>query len=63
MKQLVKEIQSIKSDLSEVKIALNEIDKFQHKEVRPDYLEKLKKLQSMKGRTFDSVQSMDNELQ
>ena len=62
LKQLVKEVKSLRSEVNEIKITVNEIDRFQHKEVKPEYIKKLKRISSEKGKTFASVDGLEKEI-
>jgi len=62
LKQLVNEVKSLRSEVNEIKITMNEIDHFQHKEVRPEYIEKLKKIAAQKGKTYSSVEELEKDI-
>ena len=62
LKQLVKEVKSLRSEVKEIKITVDEIDLFQHREVRPEYIKKLKKISSQKGKTYTSVEELEKDM-
>ncbi len=62
IKQLMSEVKSMRSELKDLRVAINEIDLFQHRNVRPEYIEKLKKTQSQKGKVYMSVTALHKEL-
>ncbi|MBI4020561.1 MAG: hypothetical protein HY367_04470 [Candidatus Aenigmarchaeota archaeon] len=62
LKQLVKEVKSLRSEVREIKIAVNEIDEFQHREVRPEYAKRLKRIAEEKGKAFASTDELDKYL-
>jgi len=62
LKQLVEEVKSLRSEVKEIKIAVNEIDRFQHREVKPEYIKKLKRIASQRGKTYTSVNDLERNI-
>ncbi len=58
----MKKVESLRSEVKEIKTAVNEIDKFQHREVRPEYIRKLKKISATKGKTYTSIEELDRDV-
>jgi len=62
LKQLVKQVESLRAEIKEIKTTVNEIDRFQHREVRPEYIKKLKKISARKGKTYNSTDELDKDI-
>lgn len=62
LRQLMREVKSLRSDVQEIRIAVNEIDEFQHRAVKPEYVKKLKKIKSQKGNVYNSIEEFDRDL-
>lgn len=59
IKKMAKDISFLKSQISHIKITVGEIDADMHRQVDPDYLEKLKKIRKQKGVKFKGMEEFD----
>jgi hypothetical protein len=53
------EVAYLKGHISQIEIVINEIDMDMLKEVNPQYLKKLEKIQKLKGIKFKSAEEFD----
>lgn len=56
-------LKKIVADLTEIKLSLNEIDEDLHREVRPEYVEKLKRISKQEGRRFKTKEEFIDYLE
>jgi hypothetical protein len=59
LRRMVDDVASLKEQMTRIEIAINEIDNDIHREVNPEYLKKLKKIQKQKGVRFKSAEEFD----
>lgn len=49
LRRMMDDVASLKEQMTRIEIAINEIDSDIHREVNPEYLKKLEKIQKQKG--------------
>ncbi len=59
IRKMADDVASLKEQMSRIEIAINEIDMDIHKEVNPQYLKKLEKIQKQKGIKFKSAEEFE----
>lgn len=59
MRRMVDDVASLKEQMTRIEIVINEIDNDIHREVNPEYLKKLEKIQKQKGIRFKSAEEFD----
>ena len=59
IKRLADDVVSLKEQMTRIEITLNEIDKDIHREINPEYLKKLEKIQKQQGIGFTTVEEFD----
>ncbi len=59
LRKMVDDVASLKEQMTRIEIAINEIDNDIHREVNPEYLKKLKKIQKQRGIRFNSAEEFD----
>ena len=59
MRRLADDVISLKEQMTRIEITLNEIDKDIHREINPEYLKKLEKIQKQKGIEFTTAEEFD----
>ena len=59
IRKLADEVVSLKEQMTRIEITLNEIDKDLHREINPEYLKKLEKIQKQKGIEFTTAEEFD----
>ena len=59
LKRVVDDVSSLKEQMTRIEIVINEIDNDIHRELNPEYLKKLKKIQKQKGIRFKSSEEFD----
>jgi len=59
IRRMADDVASLKEQMSRIEITMNEIDQDIHKEVNPQYLKKLEKIQKQKGIRFKCAEEFD----
>lgn len=59
LRKVVDDVASLKEQMTRIEIAINEIDNDIHREVNPEYLKKLEKIQKQKGVRFKNAEEFD----
>ncbi len=59
IRRMADDVASLKEQMSRIEIVINEIDQDIHREVNPQYLKKLEKIQKQKGVRFKSADEFD----
>jgi hypothetical protein len=59
MRRMVDDVASLREQMTRIEIVINEIDNDIHREVNPEYLKKLEKIQKQKGIRFKSAEEFD----
>jgi hypothetical protein len=59
LKRVVDDVSSLKEQMTRIEITINEIDNDIHRELNPEYLKKLEKIQKQKGIRFKSSEEFD----
>lgn len=59
LRRMADDVESLKEQMTRIEIAINEIDNDIHREVNPEYLKKLEKIQKQKGIRFKSTEEFD----
>ncbi len=59
IRRMADDVASLKEQMSRIEIVINEIDQDIHREVNPQYLKKLEKIQTQKGIRFKSAEEFD----
>ncbi len=59
LKRMMDDVASLKEQMTRIEIAINEIDNDIHREVNPEYLKKLEKIQKQRGIRFKSAEEFD----
>ncbi len=59
IRRMADDLTALKEQMSRIEIVFNEIDMNMHKEVNPQYLKKLEKIQKQKGIEFKSAEEFD----
>ncbi len=59
IRKMVDDMASLKEQMTRIEIAINEIDNDIHREVNPEYLKKLRKIQKQKGIRFKNAEEFD----
>jgi hypothetical protein len=59
LKRVVDDVSSLKEQMTRIEITINEIDNDIHRELNPEYLKKLEKIQKQKGIRFKSSEQFD----
>ncbi len=59
LRRMVDDVASLKEQMTRIEIAINEIDDDIHREVNPEYLKKLEKIQKQKGIKFKNAEEFD----
>ncbi len=59
LRRMVDDVASLKEQMTRIEIAINEIDNDIHRELNPEYLKKLEKIQKQKGIKFKSAEEFD----
>lgn len=59
LKIVVDDVSSLKEQMTRIEITINEIDNDIHRELNPEYLKKLEKIQKQKGIRFKSSEEFD----
>jgi signal transduction protein with GAF and PtsI domain len=59
IRRMADDVASLKEQMNRLEIVINEIDQDIHREVNPQYLKKLEKIQKQKGIKFDSAEEFD----
>ncbi|MCZ7358851.1 MAG: hypothetical protein O8C55_02140 [Candidatus Methanoperedens sp.] len=60
LRRMMDDVASLKEQMTRIEIAINEIDNDIHREVNPEYLKKLEKIQKQKGIRFKSAEEFDS---
>ena len=60
MRRLADDVVSLKEQMTRIEITINEIDKDIHREINPEYLKKLRKIQKHKGIKFKTAEEFDS---
>ena len=56
-------LRKIADDITEIKVRLSEIDDDLHREVRPEYIKKLKRIEKQEGRKFKTKEEFIDYLE
>jgi ribosomal protein S13 len=59
LRRVVDDVSSLKEQMTRIEIVINEIDNDIHRELNPEYLKKLEKIQKQKGIRFKSSEEFD----
>jgi hypothetical protein len=59
IRRMADDVASLKEQMSRLEIVINEIDQDIHREVNPQYLKKLEKIQKQKGIRFKNIEEFD----
>ena len=59
LRRMVDDVASLKEQMTRIEITINEIDNDIHRELNPEYLKKLEKIQKQKGIKFKSAEEFD----
>lgn len=59
IRRMADDVASLKEQMSRIEIVINEIDQDIHREVNPQYLKKLEKIQKQKGVRFKSAEEFE----
>lgn len=59
IRKMADDVVSLKEQMSRIEIVINEIDQDIHREVNPQYLKKLEKVQKQKGVRFKSAEEFE----
>ncbi len=59
IRKMADDVAALKEQMNQLEITINEIDKNIHREVNPQYLKKLEKIQKQKGIKFESAEEFD----
>lgn len=59
IRKMADDVASLKDQMSRIEIAINEIDQDIHREVNPQYIKKLEKIQKQKGVRFKSAEEFE----
>jgi len=59
LRRVVDDVSSLKEQMTRIEITINEIDNDIHRELNPEYLKKLEKIQKQKGIRFKSSEEFD----
>jgi hypothetical protein len=59
IRRLADDVVSLKEQMTRIEITLNEIDKDIHREINPEYLKKLEKIQKQQGIRFTTAEEFD----
>jgi transposase len=59
LRRMVDDVASLKEQMTRIEITINEIDSDIHRELNPEYLKKLEKIQKQKGIRFKSAEEFD----
>ncbi len=59
LRKVVDDVSSLKEQMTRIEITINEIDNDIHRELNPEYLKKLEKIQKQKGIRFKSSEEFD----
>ncbi|HLB69853.1 MAG TPA: hypothetical protein VJJ51_02290 [Candidatus Methanoperedens sp.] len=59
IRKMADDVASLKEQMTRIEIAINEIDKDIHREINPEYLKKLEKIQKQKGIRFKTAEEFD----
>ncbi len=59
IRKMADDVASLKEQMSRIEIVINEIDQDIHREVNPQYLKKLEKVQKQKGVRFKSAEEFE----
>lgn len=59
IRRMADDVASLKEQMNRLEIVINEIDKNIHREVNPQYLEKLEKIKKQKGIKFKNIEEFN----
>jgi hypothetical protein len=59
LRRVVDDVSSLKEQMTRIEITINEIDNDIHRELNPEYLKKLEKIQKQKGIKFKNSEEFD----
>lgn len=59
IKRMADDVATLKEQMTRIEITINEIDQDIHREVNPQYLKKLEKIQKQKGVRFKSAEEFE----
>lgn len=59
IKRMADDVATLKEQMTRIEITINEIDQDIHREVNPQYLKKLEKIQKQRGIRFKSVEEFE----
>ena len=59
IRRMADDVASLKEQMSRIEITMNEIDQDIHREVNPQYLKKLEKIQKQKGIRFKNAEEFE----
>ena len=59
IRRMADDMATLKEQMSQLEIVINEIDQDLHREVNPQYLKKLEKIKKQKGIRFNNIEEFD----
>ncbi len=60
IRRMADDVAALKDQMTRIEITVNEIDQDIHREVNPQYLKKLEKIQKQKGVRFKSAEEFES---